>query len=105
MQTPERQSPTIVIYRSGTSEALGAGWDVMQVVYRHEDRGVMHTANSVVIARDASGTIVRKTDILLDRWEVVSDEETSRAYRECFDNRDRLAAEKAADAGRKVKEE
>jgi hypothetical protein len=76
----------------------------MQVVYKREDHGVMRIANSFVIARDASGTIIRKTDIILDRWEVVNDEEALRACQQCFDSRDRLAAEEAADAGRKVED-
>ena len=84
-----------VIYLSGESEALGAGWDVMQVVFKREDGGNMRVANSAMIARDASGKIIRKTDILLDRWEVVSDEELLREFERRFDERDRLAAEKA----------
>ena len=87
---------TDVIYRSGTNEALGAGWDVMQVVYRREDSGHMRIANSFVIARNAGGNIIRKTDIILDRWEVVSDEEILRGFQHCFDERDRLTVEKAA---------
>jgi hypothetical protein len=86
--------PKSVTYLSGTSEALGVGWDVMKVVYKREDAGVMRIANSFVIARDAGGKIIRQTDI--DRWEVVSDEETIRGFQQCFDERDRLAAEKAA---------
>jgi len=84
-----------VIYLSGENEALGAGWDVMQVVFKREDGGNMRIANSAMIARDASGKIIRKTDILLDRWEVVNDEELLREFERCFDERDRLAAEKA----------
>lgn len=95
MQTPEQKSLTTVVYRSGTSQALGAGWDVMQVLY--QEQGV--TRNSLVIARDASGAIIRKTDSFPERWEPVSDPETLRAYHEWFDNRDRLLAEKAAGAG------
>jgi hypothetical protein len=52
MPTPELK--TTVTYRSGTSEALGAGWDVMQVVYRRED----DERNAFVIARDAGGKII-----------------------------------------------
>jgi hypothetical protein len=54
--------------------------DVMQVVYRREDSGHMRIANSFVIARNASGKIIRKTDIILDRWEVVNDEDTLRGF-------------------------
>ncbi|SRR5229473_4758078 len=89
MPTPEAK--TTVTYYSGTDGALGAGWDVMRVVYRREDG----EQNSFVIARDAGEKIIRKTDLILDRWEVVSDEEALRQCQHCFDERDRLAAEKA----------
>jgi hypothetical protein len=87
---------TTVTYLSGTGESLGAAWDVMQVIYKREDAGAMRTMNSFVIARDASGKILRKTDIILDRWEVIVDEETLQGFRQCFDERDRLAADKLA---------
>jgi hypothetical protein len=98
MENPEQQSPTTIEYHSGTNKGLGRGWDVMTVVSRGKDR-----ADSVVIARDASGTIVRRTDY--NQWEVVSDEETLRVCRGRFDHRDRLAVGKAVGAGRKVEEE
>ncbi len=60
-----------VTYSSGTNEKLGTSWDVMHVVYHREEHGVQRIANSFVIARDLGGTIIRKTDIILDRWEVV----------------------------------
>ena len=89
-----QESRTDVIYRSGASEGL-PGWDVMQVVYRQQDGGHMRIANSFVVAPDASGKIIRKTDILLDRWEVVRDEEMLRGFQKCFDNRDRTIADRA----------
>jgi hypothetical protein len=91
MATPD---PNITVtYLSGTNEKLGPGWDVMQVVYHREEHGVKRIANSFVSARDMGGTIIRKTDIILDRWEVVRDEEFLQAFQKCFDNRDKLAAE------------
>jgi hypothetical protein len=87
-----------VTYSSGTNEKLGLGWDVMHVVYHREEHGVKRMANSFLIARDMGGTIIRKTDIILDQWEVVRDEETLRAFQQCFENRDKLAAERAASA-------
>lgn len=89
----EPQMPTTVTYRSGTDPFLGTNWDVMHVVYKQEDHGVMRIANSVVLARSSNGTIIRKTDIVLDRWEQITDEEVLRACRKCFDERDRMAAE------------
>jgi hypothetical protein len=91
----EEQQPTQVIYRSGTNENLGPGWDVMHVVYQQGG----HVTNSVVLARDSRGTIIRRTDVLLDRWEQITDDESLKTSRQCFDNRDRLAAEQAAGAG------
>ena len=101
METPEKQSPATVTYRSRTSEALGPGWDVLEVSRKRKDHGVMCT-NSVFIARDAGGTIIRKIDGAPERWVLVRDEETLRVCRERFDHRDRLAAQEAVDAGRKV---
>jgi hypothetical protein len=70
----------------------------MQVVYHRQERGVKRIANSFVIARDISGTIIRKTDMILDRWEVVRDEEVLEGFRQCLENRDKLAAEIIASA-------
>jgi hypothetical protein len=67
----------------------------MQVVYQQEENGSKRIVNSFVIARDAAGTIVRKTDIVLDRWEIVSDEDLLRGFQRCFDHRDTLAIDKA----------
>jgi hypothetical protein len=82
---------TTVTYSSGTSEALGAGWDVMHVLARREDG----EQTSCVIAREVSGKIIRKTDLILDRWEVITDPEDLQHFRRWFDERDRLAAEAA----------
>lgn len=81
---------TTVTYRSGTNNTLGAAWDVMCVDARREDG----ERNSFVIARDTTGRIIRKTDLILDRWEIVTDEESLRDFRHCFDERDRLLTEK-----------
>jgi hypothetical protein len=86
--TPEPK--TTYTYRSGTSEGLGVGWDVLQVIQRREDSGV-RIANSVLIARDASGTIMRGTD--LNRWEIIKAPDDLRVFQNFFDERDRLAAE------------
>jgi hypothetical protein len=88
---PEPELTTTVAYYSGTDAVLGAGWDVMRVVIRREDG----EQNSLVIARDAGGNIIRKIDLILDRWEVLTDEEDLKQCRHLFDERDRLAVEKA----------
>src|SRR5437868_2971582 len=36
-----RDSPISVTYRSGTSEGLGAGWDVMQVISKSKDLAIL----------------------------------------------------------------
>jgi hypothetical protein len=92
MRTSTTEPKSDVIYRSGTSVGLGAGWDVMQVLYRVEDGGQMRLANSFAIARDSSGKIIRKIDSYPEQWEVIDDAEELRGFRECFDERDRLQA-------------
>ena len=77
-----------IIYKSGTSTGLGAGWDVMIVAQRNK--------GSVALARDANGKIMRKIDSVPEIWEVIRDEETLWACRESFDDRDRLREQKAA---------
>jgi|SRR5579864_1600156 len=84
MQTSE-QHPITVTYKSGTHPTQG--WDVMQVIYSQQGRAL----NSFVIARDGVGTIVRKTDIVLDRWEIVNDADDLHGFQKCFDDRDKLA--------------
>ena len=86
MPTSERKGT--VTYSSGTHESLGPGWDAMHVTYKGEHGDF----NSFVIACDAGGNIIRKTDIILNRWEAVQDEEDLRFFRRCFDDRDKLAA-------------
>lgn len=86
MQT-SKEHPITVTYKSGTHPTQG--WDAMQVIYSQGGRAL----NSFVTARDAAGTIVRKTDIVLDRWEIVNDPGDLRGFQKCFDDRDRLALE------------
>jgi hypothetical protein len=76
-----------IIYQSGRHPT--ENWEVMQVVGKYENGTV---AISYVLARDAAGIILRKTDIVLERWEIVTDEEDLRICRKHFDDRDALAA-------------
>ncbi len=87
-----------VVYRSGTAYGLD-GWDVMQVVYQHEENGAKQILGSFAIARHPDGTILRNID--LNKWEKITDEEDLKGYQKCFDDRDKAAAEKesAAHAG------
>jgi hypothetical protein len=78
-----------IIYKSGTSPGLGAGWEVLQVVQRNK--------GAVTLARNADGKIMRKTDSVPETWEVIRDEEMLRFSRQCFDDRDK-AHEAKADA-------
>jgi hypothetical protein len=83
-----------LFYHSGTSVALGSGWDVMQVVFKNEG----HVINHFTIARNASRTIMHKTDMAFERWEIISNKEDLRVFQKHFDNRDKLAVQKAASA-------
>jgi len=78
IKTPQEQP---IIYKSETSTALGAGWDVMLV---QTGKG------SLALGRDATGKIMRKTDSVPETWEIVIDEESLRACREYYDHRDKL---------------
>lgn len=86
---------TTIVYQSGIHPT--EGWDQMQVIGKYEGGQI---ANSYVLARSADGTIRRKTDIVLDWWEVVTDEDDLRTFRSHYADRDRLAAE---DAGKAAK--
>jgi hypothetical protein len=86
MQTSE-QHPITVTYKSGRHRTQG--WDAMQVIYSQDGRILNH----FVIARDPAGTIVRMTDIVLDRWEIINDADDLRGFQKCFDDRDRLTLE------------
>ena len=81
---------TQVVYRSGIHQTQG--WDVLQVIFQYDDptTGAKRPADVYVTARDGNGNILRKTDILLDRWEIITDEDDLRVFRKHFDERDRL---------------
>jgi hypothetical protein len=83
----KRSEEQRIIYKSGTSPALGTGWDVMLV---------QTGQGSVALGRDATGRIMRKTDSVPETWEMVIGEESLRVCREYFDHRDKLR-EAAAD--------
>jgi hypothetical protein len=70
---------------------------VMQVIFQSEDPAfaTKRVSHSFVIARDANETILRKTDLLLDRWETTTDEDDLRFFRSLFNNRDKLRMEEA----------
>jgi hypothetical protein len=86
MQTSEHP-PITTTYKSYIHPTQG--WDAMQVVYSQEGRILNH----FVIARDAVGTIVRKTDVFLERWEIITDANDLRGFQKCFNDRDHLAQE------------
>ena len=81
-----------VIYVSGVHSTLG--WDVMQVRSWEEDpiTKTKFDFNSFVVARDSNGDILRKTDIVYDRWEVITDEADRRGFQSLFEDRDRRLA-------------
>lgn len=78
---------TDVVYKSGTHPTQG--WDVMQVICKSEGNIV----NSFVVALAVDGTILRKTDIVLDWWETITDENDQRFLRSLFNDRDKRLME------------
>jgi len=72
-------------------------WDVLQVVYKYADpQAAGRVADSVTIARIGDGTILRKTDFVLERWEIITDEGDLRFLQSQFNRRDELIEEEAA---------
>lgn len=88
----EEPITTNVVYRSLIHP--NQSWDVIQVIYQYEDAtsGTKRTGESFIIARDGNGVILRKTDILLDRWEIINENDFLQFCQSHFDARDRLAA-------------
>jgi hypothetical protein len=62
------------------------GWDVMQVVAVNENTssGQRRQMASITLARDAERRILRKTDIIEERWEIVTDPGDLKDFREFF---------------------
>jgi len=77
----------MVVYQSSTHPVHG--WDIVQVILKD---GAGQVNNSFVISCDRQGTIRRKTNFLLDVWEVVTDETELRGFRYCFNQRDKTVA-------------
>jgi hypothetical protein len=88
--------PTVsaVSYRFGVKEP--EGWDVLHVRFLGVNAATKAemVLNSLVIARDRAGSIHRKTDLLYDWWETVTDEGDRRDFQWHFDERDRLVAKR-----------
>lgn len=78
---------TTIIYQSGRHPT--ENWDVLHVIGKYENGTI---GNSYLLARYAAGNIFRRTDIVLERWEMMTDEEDLRICRKHFDDRDRLSA-------------
>lgn len=77
------------------SHATHKDWDCFQLVQQYKDAAGSATRppDLLTFARRPDGTILRRTDIGPEVWEIVTDEEQLRFAREKFDTRDRLAAE------------
>ncbi|HXM05317.1 MAG TPA: hypothetical protein VN939_22075 [Chthoniobacterales bacterium] len=84
------QSELTITLTPWTSTTLGAGWEVINVVAHLSDG----EQNSFMVARDGGGNIIEKTDVILERWEALNDEEGLQCFRRCFAESDRLANEK-----------
>jgi hypothetical protein len=55
---------------------------------------VQSSKGSAALARDGTGTIMRKIDSVPETWEVVRDEETLRVCRKCFEDLAKSGEEK-----------
>jgi len=86
-----------VVYKSGTHPTEPT-WDVMQVLYESKDANSRagFQRGSFVIARTPDGTILRRTDVLLERWEIITNKDDLRFFQSQFETRDNLALERAA---------
>lgn len=99
MHNPIRMEQELIIgltYVSDTEVRLRLVWDVIHVV-RAERGAIM---NSVVLARDMDGNIIRQIGFFPDQWERVADEHTLRACQACFDDRDRLLMKEKSNAAK-----
>lgn len=85
---------TTVVYRCLTHPTQS--WGVIQVIYQYENlaAGTKRTGESFIIARDGDGAILRKTDIILDRWEIINDDDLLTFFQSHFDTRDRLSLQR-----------
>jgi hypothetical protein len=99
----DKEIITDVVYKSGTHPTEPT-WDVMQVIHKSKDAhtGTGFEGGSFVISRSPDGTIRRKTDVLFEIWEIVTNEDDLRFFQSQFDTRDRLAVEQAAEAAKKA---
>jgi hypothetical protein len=95
---------TDVIYKSGTHPTEPT-WDVMQVIHKSKNAnsGARLQGGSFVIARTPDGTILRRTDVLLERWETITNDDDRRFFQSFFETRDKLAREQAAEAAKKAR--
>ena len=85
---------TTITYKSGPHPT--EQWEWLQVIYQHEEpaTGAKQTGDSFVIARAPDGSILRKTDIVLERWELITDEDDLRFFRSHFRDNDKLTMER-----------
>ncbi|MFZ0410663.1 MAG: hypothetical protein WAL51_04040 [Candidatus Acidiferrales bacterium] len=80
---------THVTYKSGTHHSE-LSWDVMQVIYQSTDcANKRRTESSFVIARTLDGQILRRADIVPERWEIITDPGDLKFFRSVFDDRDK----------------
>jgi hypothetical protein len=77
------------------SHATEKNWDCFQLVQQYKDTAgnVTRPADYLTLARRPDGTILRRTNIAPEVWEIITDEEQLKFAKEKFDTRDRLAAE------------
>lgn len=65
-------------------------WDLLHAIYKDEHGSIV---NSLLLARTPEGTILRKTDLMLDWWEEPTEEKDLRFFESVFDERDKARIE------------
>jgi hypothetical protein len=78
-------------YRSGTNPNH-PDWDVLHIIYHRSEQAV----DSFLIALRPDGTVIQVSDVIWDRWEVVTKPDVLEFYRSRFAERDRLRTEQGA---------
>ena len=80
---------TNIEYRSGTTPNHPE-WDVLQVISSSEGR----TTNTALIARDTVGIIRQVIDVILDKWQAITNERDLRVAQSYFSEQDGLTAQR-----------
>lgn len=64
-------------------------WEILHVIYKKMDGTLI---DSLLLARTEDGSILRKTDIVLDHWEKITNEKDGHFLQSVFADRDGAVA-------------